>query len=89
MLLALLAMWGSMNLIRGLMEALMSDASRPASHNDYSGRLQVLQLTGDAFVLVFDRWSGPSPSQGQRDTIKKETGARGVLFFDGEIEIDC
>jgi hypothetical protein len=86
--LALLAMWGSMNLIRGLMEALMSEARPVGNHNDYSGRVQVLNLPGDVFVLVFDRWDGPAPTQPQRDAIKKETGARGVLFFDGDIEID-
>ena len=68
----------------------MSDTDKPPrGYADDSGRIQVLHLPGDAFALVIDRWHGPlAVTQATREHIKKETGARGVLFFDGEIEID-
>jgi hypothetical protein len=78
-------MLSCVGLIR-LLGCLLSDKPN-TTHGSYSARLQVLNVTGDSYVLVFDQW------QGLRNTVdiesmKKQTGARGVLFFEGTIEID-
>lgn len=62
----------------------------PASSHlggEFSARLQVLNLTGTSYVLVFDQWEGPELSPRQVADIKDATGARGVLVFRGAIDI--
>lgn len=59
------------------------------THTAYSGRLQLLYLPDDTFVVVFDRWRGPKLDTVGVDMVKKATGARGVLFFEGEIDIEA
>lgn len=77
-------------LMRGLTVPDKPSGPKPAgSHLDdaFSARLQVLNLTSTSYVLVFDQWEGPSPSSQQVENIKAATGARGVLFFRGTIDI--
>jgi hypothetical protein len=54
---------------------------------EFSARLQVLNLTSTLYTLIFDQWEGPELSPRQVEEIKAATGARGVLFFRGTIDI--
>lgn len=67
----------------------MSEKPPAATHSEFSARLQVLTLTADSYVLIFDQWEGPSLPQDQTTPIKNQTGAKAVLFFRGTIDIDC
>ena len=66
----------------------MSDQPK-ATHTEFSARIQVLQLTGDDFALIFDQQEGPILSPDQAKRIKDDTGAKAVLFFRGIIDIGC
>jgi hypothetical protein len=60
-----------------------------ATHTEFSARLQVLPLTGDSYVLIFDQHEGPALPPDQAKRIRDDTGAKAVLFFRGIIDIGC
>lgn len=63
------------------------------SSSYYTTRLQVLHLPAGPsdypFALVFDQWEGPQFTALAREEIKKQTGAKAVLIFEGSVDIDC
>ena len=56
-------------------------------------RIQVLHLPcaeeEHAFALVIDQWEGTPPVTNEQATgIKDAIGARGVIFFEGVVDVD-